>query len=236
MEQPGLLEGPVALGASHQSLEQQRLGFRQLPDGGLHRVRLQRLERSHPLVAVHHRPRATLRGNDDYRHLLAVLRQRRQQPLLSLRRAPSQRLVPQIQLVELDLHRGPCCLSRDRGFRYPAPTCPDCPVDSGPWLLIEDFATPVATWPDSLVPSGGWLRIEDFARSSRPRLPRKSAPTTPNSSCANSHGSRVSGGGTRGGSTASLAFRSPRAFARQAMKYPGCASRHAAWLRRRNSC
>jgi len=64
------------------------------------------------------------------------------------------------------------------------------------------------------------MKIEDFAAvsSRRPRLPGKSAPATPNSFCAVPHGRRVSGGGTRGGSTGSLALRSSRSLARQAMK------------------
>lgn len=64
-------------------------------------------------------------------------------------------------------------------------------------------------------------------------LPRKSAPTLPNSSCAVIQGSPDSGAGTRGGSGASGEFRSARSFARHAMKYPGCSRRQSDWVSRR---
>lgn len=51
-QQPSLLEGRIARGVAQATLQDQRLGFAQVPQRCLHRVVLQALERPKSLVAV----------------------------------------------------------------------------------------------------------------------------------------------------------------------------------------
>ncbi len=105
-QQPPLLERRIARGVAQAALQEQGLGFAQIPQRRLHRVLLKTLQRPKPLVAVDNHVairRLTVAHHDD-RLLLAVGLQRDQQTTLTLRAQHPQRLVASLQLVKLKLH------------------------------------------------------------------------------------------------------------------------------------
>ena len=107
-EQPPLLERSGPVPAPHVPLEDQRLRLAEVPDHRPDRVAPKPAERPHALVPVHQHVRdAFTNGHHHHRHLLARLGQRRQKPRLARRAPRPQRLVPQVDLVELEIHRAP---------------------------------------------------------------------------------------------------------------------------------
>ncbi len=106
-QQPPLLERRLARGVAQAALQDQRLGFAEIPQRRLHRVVSQTLQRSKPLVAVDDdKPIGGFAtADDDDRLLLAVGLQRGPQSPLPLRALHPQRLVTPIQLVKLQVHR-----------------------------------------------------------------------------------------------------------------------------------
>ena len=100
-----LLERRLLGGGPHQSAEQQRVGFFQVPAGGPDHVATETLHRPDPLVAVHDdEALGLLRGHHHDRHLLTVLCQGSQQPPLPLRAPHPEVLVAKDQLVVLEVH------------------------------------------------------------------------------------------------------------------------------------
>ena len=109
----------------------QRVHLRQRPRRRLHRVTPELSQRLDAQVAINeHVPRFF--GHHDYWHLLALLGQRGQQPPASPRIADAQIGVPQLELMELQVHeltllgmaaRVPSRLARRRGdvWRIPLP-------------------------------------------------------------------------------------------------------------------
>ena len=194
---PPLLERGVALAAAQHPHEHQRLELREPPHHRLHRVAVQPPEGAHPLVAVDEHERTRLAAHHDDGHLLPTLRQRRDQRPLASRVPAPQRRVAQVELVQLDVHRPTPChspplvLSAHRGSRR------DSSIESRTWIPLWSCAWRRRTWP---------------------KTPRKSAPCTPNSSCAMSHGSRSSGGRTRSGSGDRSVAAAARAWIRRAVK------------------
>lgn len=99
-----LLKSRLGAAGANQSAEQQRLGLGQLPARRADRVLSQPTQRVHPLVPIDDHVLRGLLGRDhDDRQLLAVRRERRQDPPLALRRPHPQVLVPQHQLLMLEL-------------------------------------------------------------------------------------------------------------------------------------
>jgi hypothetical protein len=100
-----LLERRLLGGGPHQSAEQQRVGFFQVPAGGPDHVATEALHRPDPLVPVHDdEALGLLRGHHHDRHLLTVLCQGSQQPPLPLRAPHPEVLVAKNQLVVLEVH------------------------------------------------------------------------------------------------------------------------------------
>ena len=100
-----LLERRLLGGGPHQSAEQQRVGFFQVPAGGPDHVVPETPHRPDPLVPVHDdEALGLLRGHHHDRHLLTVLCQGSQQPPLPLRAPHPEVLVAKDQLVVLEVH------------------------------------------------------------------------------------------------------------------------------------
>jgi len=101
---------------------QERLRFRDRPHHRRHRVPAQPAQSTQPPVPVDHHIAAWLLRQCHHhdRHLLAALRQRPQQPALRLRTPHAQRLVAQVELMDLKLQ----CRSRGR----PPSTSQACPA------------------------------------------------------------------------------------------------------------
>ncbi len=197
-EQPPLLERAVAVGATHQPLEQERLGLREVPR-----------HRAAPCRAAGARARA--RACSRRRAPGARRRQRRPPPAPAGPRPPARRAgAPLAAGSSCGAPRsaGPADGTRDPRGRYAGTPS------------ISSFAAGGSTRGDPPVDPGTWPFITSFAchTSSRPRQPRISAPWTPNSSFARSHGTRGNGGGTRGRSRSSSAAHLP---IRQAIAYSG---------------
>jgi hypothetical protein len=104
-EQPPLLERAGAVPVPHEPLEEQRLRLAEVPDHGPDRVAPEPLECPHALVAVDEHVAAAFTYRHHDRHLLAGLGERREKPCLARGAARPQRLVPQVDLVELEIHR-----------------------------------------------------------------------------------------------------------------------------------
>ena len=105
-QQPPLLQRRIAFSVTQAALQDQRLGFVQIPQRRLYRVLAQALERPKPFVASDdHVPiRCLAVTYDDDRLLLSAGLQGGQQATLTLRAFHTQRLVAPLQLVKLKLH------------------------------------------------------------------------------------------------------------------------------------
>jgi hypothetical protein len=130
VQQPPLLQCRRALAGAHQPVQDQRLRLAQIPTRGGHEVLSEPAQRPHPLVAVHqHEALGGLSPDNHHRDLLADVRQRRQQLALGLGLAHAQRLVPQVELVQLEVHGAGA--SRPAAPR-PPPPAPDRQPRSAP--------------------------------------------------------------------------------------------------------
>jgi hypothetical protein len=103
VQEPRLLKhirGRVGL---EQRAKDERLRGRHLPDDRGDRVAVQPMQAADTLMAVHDEVPGLARHHHD-RHLLADLRQRRQQPALAGRLPHAERVVASIQLVKFQVH------------------------------------------------------------------------------------------------------------------------------------
>ena len=106
IEHPPLLERADRIGGAHQLLEDQRLGFLQLPAQRPHRVVGQPGEGTEALIAIDH-DEALGGGHDHDRQQLAVLGQRGQELALLAQIPLAQRFVPTVELVKFKSHGPP---------------------------------------------------------------------------------------------------------------------------------
>jgi hypothetical protein len=102
-QEPALLEHAVGGLGLEQLPQDQRVGFAQVPLHGRDRVPVQTAETADAFVPVNHDVRRRPVHDHD-RHLLADVGQRGQEASLPCRLAYAQRRVPQIQLMEFELH------------------------------------------------------------------------------------------------------------------------------------
>lgn len=103
-QQPRLLEHILGGIGPEQLAKDQRLARGHLPDDRGHSIAVQATQTADAFVAVHDGI-ACVGGDDDDRHLLSDLGQRRQQPTLARGLPHTKRVVAQIQLVKFELHR-----------------------------------------------------------------------------------------------------------------------------------
>jgi hypothetical protein len=117
--QPPLLERRLRLSRPERPLENERLRFREVPLRRQAEITAELAERPDPLEPVDHNVSSHVarRPDHDDRRLLATLRERREKPLLPLRPADPERLMAQVELVELDLEQGALSSTRQRKRR-----------------------------------------------------------------------------------------------------------------------
>jgi len=106
LEQPGLLDRRLRVRCSQGAVEDQGLRFAHVPRRRTDRVLPQASQQTYALVAVDHLVPARILAKRHHhdRHLLALLRERGQQPPLPLRPPQVQVLVPHLELVEFQIH------------------------------------------------------------------------------------------------------------------------------------
>lgn len=109
-QQPAFLEGRALAAIVEPVREHQRLGLGHVEHRDLDEVAREHPQRRDADVAVDQDPARAV-AHDDHRRLLPVLEQRRDQPTRAALVRDPQRLVAQVQLGELELHR-PSTLGR----------------------------------------------------------------------------------------------------------------------------
>jgi len=246
-KQPALLDRRLRLGGPQRPAQQQGVDLAHLPHRGPDRVLPQTPGRAHPLVAVDHHVAAGRRARNHHdRHLLAVCRKRCQHTPLLVRSSHSKPLVPQLELVVLQVH----ALSRPPSGPHPQPGTGRISSCGDPPRSVRGsrfFPTPCERL------SSCTSRIRSSATTAI-----QSVTCTPISSCMADHGSRPSappariGSGRRGpspssglppaftstaralASSAALALRD-RCWRYRSLKYSGLRPSQPAWLARRRS-
>lgn len=106
LEQPGLLDRRLSLRRAERPEKDQRLRLAHVPHRRLDRVLPQALQKTHTPVAVDHLVPALFLAKRHHhdRYLLALLRERGEQPPLPLRTPQVQVLVPHLELVKFQVH------------------------------------------------------------------------------------------------------------------------------------